>query len=91
MYQGEVNVAEYKDLHSFLEAAEDLDMRGLSEANTESLISNRETPISSRYYKRKRAAERQQKSRFNLDNPSDGLEINNFINNVNKTSYNQAR
>ena len=76
----------------FLEAAEDLDIRGLSEANTESLISNREIPFESSLQditpspKRKRAAERQQKSRFNCDNPSNGLETNNFINNVNKTS-----
>merc|ERR1719186_874613 len=32
MYQGEVNVAE-KDLSSFLEVAEDLNVRGLSERN----------------------------------------------------------
>merc|ERR1712096_385228 len=39
MYQGEVEVAE-EDLHSFLEAAEDLNIRGLSEANTADIISN---------------------------------------------------
>merc|ERR1712096_84248 len=39
MYQGEVDVTE-EDLHSFLETAEDLNVRGLSEANTEGLISN---------------------------------------------------
>ena len=96
MYQGEVDVAEV-DLPSFLEAAEDLNIRGLSEANTESLISNREIPIEPTHQdiapspKRNRAAERQQKSRFNRDSLSDGLEIDNFINTVNKTSYNQPR
>ena len=80
-----------------MEASEDLNIRGLPEANTESFISNREISFESTHQdiapspKRKRAAERQQKSRFNRDNPSDGLEINNFINNVNKTSYNQPR
>ena len=44
MYQGVVDLAE-EDLHSFLEAAEDLDIRGLSETNTESLFSNREIPF----------------------------------------------
>ena len=34
MYQGEVNVAE-EDLHSFLEVAEDLQVKGLSERNKE--------------------------------------------------------
>ena len=33
MYQGQVDVAE-EDLHSFLEAAEDLQIKGLSEGNT---------------------------------------------------------
>ena len=75
MYQGEVDVSE-EDLPSFLEAAEELNIRGLSEANTESLISNREIPFEPTHQdiapspKRKRAAERQQKSRFNRDNPS---------------------
>ena len=41
MYQGEVDVTE-EDLPSFLEAAEDLNIRGLSEANTEGCISKRE-------------------------------------------------
>merc|ERR1712096_423011 len=41
MYQGEVDVAE-EDLPSFLEAAEDLNIRGLSEANTEGIMSSRE-------------------------------------------------
>ena len=44
MYQGEVDVAE-EELHSFLEAAEDLDIRGLTDSNTESFISNREIPF----------------------------------------------
>merc|ERR1719291_1170760 len=43
MYQGEVDVAE-DDLPSFLEAAEDLNIRGLSEANTEAIIPTRELP-----------------------------------------------
>ena len=41
MYQGEVDVSE-EDLPSFLEAAEDLNIRGLSEANTEGLNLSRE-------------------------------------------------
>merc|ERR1719291_536587 len=43
MYQGEVDVTE-DNLHSFLETAEDLNIRGLSEANTEGLNSIRENP-----------------------------------------------
>ena len=34
MYQGEANVSE-EDLNNFLEIAEDLNMRGLSEKNTD--------------------------------------------------------
>ena len=74
MYQGEVDVAE-EELHSFLEAAEDLNIRGLSEANTESLISNREIPFEPTHQdiapspKRKRAAEKQQKSRNRRTKP----------------------
>ena len=41
MYQDEVEDAE-EVLHSFLEDAEDLNIRGLSEGNTDGLISNRE-------------------------------------------------
>ena len=37
MYQGEVDVTE-EDLTSFLEAAEDLNIRELSQANNECLI-----------------------------------------------------
>merc|ERR1712096_9218 len=43
MYQGEVDVSE-DHLPSFLETAEDLRIRGLSEANTEGLNSIREHP-----------------------------------------------
>ena len=43
MYQGEVNVAK-EDLASFLEVAEDLDVRGLSERNAENSDSNQENP-----------------------------------------------
>ena len=41
MYQGEVNVAE-NDLPSFLEIAEDLNVRGLCEKNTEAYESKKE-------------------------------------------------
>ena len=57
MYQGEVNIEE-RELHSFLEAAEDLDIRCLS---------NREIPFEPTHQdiapspKRMRAAEKQQK------------------------------
>ena len=61
MYQGEFDVAE-EDLHSLLEAAEDLNIRGHSEENT-----NRGIPFEPTHQdiapssKRKRSAERQQK------------------------------
>ena len=90
MYQGEVDVAE-EDLHSFLEAAEDLNIRGLSEANTESITSNREIPSEPSHQdiapspKRKKTTERQQKARFSSDNPSDNSEIKNFFENQDKT------
>jgi len=68
MYQGEVDVTK-EDLPSFLEAAEDLNIRGLStsEANTEGLISNKEfilEPTSQHIVispKGKRIAERQRR------------------------------
>ena len=43
MYQGQVDVAE-EDLRSFLEVAEDLNIRGLSEGNMEAYNSNEEDP-----------------------------------------------
>ena len=96
MYQGEVDVSE-EDLPSFLEAAEDLNIRGLSEANTESLISNREIPSEpthqefARSLKRKRISKWQQKARCNGDNPSDESESEKLFDNDDKTSYNPPR
>ena len=43
MYQGEVNVPE-EDLPGFLEVAEDLNIKGLSERNMDSCDSNQEDP-----------------------------------------------
>ena len=76
MYQVEVEDAE-EVLHSFLEDAEDLNIRGLSEGNTDGLISNREfssEPVHKGIEaspKRKRTAERYQKEIFICDNLSD--------------------
>jgi len=44
MYQGEVDVAEV-DLHSFLEVAEDLSVKGLCENNTDHFESNADDPL----------------------------------------------
>ena len=62
MYQGQVDVSE-EDLPSFLEAAEDLNIRGLSEANTESLISNREIPSESTHQEFARSLKRKRISK----------------------------
>ena len=43
MYQGKVDVAE-EDLNSFLEVAEDLNIRGLSERHTEGSYLNEKHP-----------------------------------------------
>ena len=82
MYQGEVNVAE-EDLPSFVEAAEDFNIRGLSEANTDVLITNRDSPSEPTHQdiasspKRKRFAERHENARINGEKSS---ENRNFIN-----------
>ena len=72
MYQGEVDVAE-DDLHNFLETAEDLYIKGLSEANTEGLNSIRKNPSEPTKYiapcvKRKRNSKRPLKVNNNYDN-----------------------
>ena len=80
MYQGEVDVSE-EDLPSFLEAAEDLNIRGLTEANTESFNSSREFPSEPSHQeiapslKRKRNAENRQKVIVKDDNCFDGVEF----------------
>merc|ERR1712096_173666 len=64
--------------------------------NTEGLISNKEFSSEPAHQyitpspKRKKTAERQQRARFNCDNRSDESEINNFINNDDKTQYNTS-
>ena len=76
MYEVEVEDAE-EVLHSFLEDAEDLNIRGLSKGNTDGLISNREfssEPVHKDIEaspRRKRTAERHQKEIFIHDNLSD--------------------
>ena len=98
MYQGEVDVTK-EDLPSFLEAAEDLNIRGLSEANTEGINSTRELPLESSpqniapYSKRKRIVEKFERSRkvkVGDDNSFVESESENFIYNDSKNIDNPS-
>ena len=89
MYQGEVDVSE-EDLQSFLEAAEDLNIRGLCESNTEGHNLSRELNSEPSHQdnakpsKRKRIVESQQKTKISDDNPWERSEFEDFTNNDKK-------